>query len=1396
MNIEHGLNCFRITFFNIDSYITKPDLILDETYSSYRKRNINLATVVRVFGTTDDGISTCVHIHQHFPHLSIRRNDLIECYHPNASEKDDTAIIDLFIKDLENSLSQFVDSRSKDEIQIINVETFDSFSFYGYHEKPETFYRIYFTTYWMANQAKNSLESGVINSYKFVCYDFLEFLLQFYIDRSIYLNTLTFKQITFRKHRYPNVYEDIDRIRDRQFNTVSKILFYNDLNISTTCQFECDALAEDIMIVERNPLFPSNELFNPSMPGIISLWNRQFQRSSEEEFQSLLNVLQSRNSIQYSSHQFQLKRHHIFDINTNIPQLDGHVDSEDDSQSLLCQFNGKQIHLDRTKFHKGIVLASRLNPRSNNFTKSKSIDDILRNIPFTIERSDLIISNVMTKWKMFESIERKINTFNRTLDYLEKLPSRLKNFQPSNSLQYFIQFESTSNPLKLRFRNDCSTPLIVCSPQVQKRRNPFEKKPSIQNIHLDNFIEENNLKMMASSLCTTTINSSLMDDSNQFEMTKINESFRSNHIEWIQCSHLTIMSMELHARIRLNLTPDPNYDPIQMIMFTLHRELLDDSSSVKKPYMVVIIVNPNAKNMEYNLKLKNRLLIIDYVPTEVDLFLHFSRYVQQSDPDIILGYVVDTQSWGYLLQRAIVLGFQIGPMFSRVINTVQSKHNSAGGLNESPELVGRIVLNTWRLLRHELALRSYTFENVYHHLFHVKIPKLSNQLIGQLWQTGFMTGNNELSRHLILEYYLQRTLGSMRIMNHLNYIRRVFDLSCAFGMPFFDVIERGSQFRVESMLLPLCSQANYLPIRFSKHFIRRQRAPQYVPLIYEPDIRIHLEPVAVLDFQSLYPSVIIAHNYCYSTCLGRLQNIISGDDTFGCYKLQNQKQIFDRLSDDQIHISENGIVFVRRNVRQGILPKMLEEILNTRILIKRELKNVDRKLANPELSRSERKRLKALRNELDNSQLAMKLISNVTYGYTSANFTGRMPCIEIADSIVSKGRQTLEEVITFINRWGQTNGSKVKVIYGDTDSVFISFPGHSLATAFEITNFFLTEINRRQPYPICLKLEKIYQPCIIMAKKRYCGYAFDSATDQARFDSKGIETIRRDGCPLTGKIMEQCIRILFDSNGNVESLKPYIQHQFDRILCGRIGQLSDFIFARQFAGFNNYCNGDVIPACIIARKRIQIDPRDEPKFKERVGFVVIDDNDSNEKRRVADLVRQPFDLLADDTLRLNGDYYIKSAIIAPMIRVLDSIFRQSQKCLNNWYEECRIRNKQNRQNIIIGQQLMRQLQQNDQEFNILIDFWQNQQRSNLKNDYSEPLIRIMNSFQNVRFKLKRIEQECCDCLQFDWKLIFHSSKHPCKMDNCRTLYRYHQSKRDFNYLWFLQQALLIKSKMS
>ena len=81
--------------------------------------------------------------------------------------------------------------------------------------------------------------------------------------------------------------------------------------------------------------------------------------------------------------------------------------------------------------------------------------------------------------------------------------------------------------------------------------------------------------------------------------------------------------------------------------------------------------------------------------------------------------------------------------------------------------------------------------------------------------------------------------------------------------------------------------------------------------------------------------------------------------------------------------SPNGIAFVRKHIRKGILPIMLEEILSTRVMIKNTMKLIEKK--------------STLYKLLDARQLCLKLIANVTFGYTSASFSGRMPCVEVKD---------------------------------------------------------------------------------------------------------------------------------------------------------------------------------------------------------------------------------------------------------------------------------------------------------------------------------------------------------------------------------------------------------------
>lgn len=159
----------------------------------------------------------------------------------------------------------------------------------------------------------------------------------------------------------------------------------------------------------------------------------------------------------------------------------------------------------------------------------------------------------------------------------------------------------------------------------------------------------------------------------------------------------------------------------------------------------------------------------------------------------------------------------------------------------------------------------------------------------------------------------------------------------------------------------------------------------------------------------------------------------------------------------------------------------------------------------------------ALRRVFESRQLGLKLIANVTYGYTSANFSGRMPSVEVADSVVSKGRETLERAIRLIESRPEW---KARVVYGDTDSVFVLLAGRSRSEAFVIGREIADAVTQTNPSPIKLKFEKVYQPCILQTKKRYVGYKYETPSQlEPVYEAKGIETVRRDGCPAVVKVL-------------------------------------------------------------------------------------------------------------------------------------------------------------------------------------------------------------------------------------------------------------------------------------
>ena len=309
-------------------------------------------------------------------------------------------------------------------------------------------------------------------------------------------------------------------------------------------------------------------------------------------------------------------------------------------------------------------------------------------------------------------------------------------------------------------------------------------------------------------------------------------------------------------------------------------------------------------------------------------------------------------------------------------------------------------------MQNELNLLQYTMENVAWHLLHRRVPHYSWKTLTHWYKSG---KTRDLSK--LLRYYQTRTRLDIQVLEANELIPRTSEQARLLGVDFFAVFSRGSQFKVESIMFRIAKPENFIFVSPSKRQVGGQNALECLPLVMEPQSAFYNSPLLVLDFQSLYPSVMIAYNYCYSTFLGRIKNW-RGTDKMGFTEYTRQEGLL-LLLRDYINIAPNGMMYVKAEVRKSLLAKMLTEILETRVMVKSGMKKD--------------KDDKTLQQLLNNRQLALKLLANVTYGYTSASFSGRMPCSEIADSIVQTGRETLERAIAYIHseqRWG------AEVVYG------------------------------------------------------------------------------------------------------------------------------------------------------------------------------------------------------------------------------------------------------------------------------------------------------------------------------------------------------------------------------
>ncbi|KAF8308894.1 hypothetical protein DL93DRAFT_2100396 [Clavulina sp. PMI_390] len=717
-----------------------------------------------------------------------------------------------------------------------------------------------------------------------------------------------------------------------------------------------------------------------------------------------------------------------------------------------------------------------------------------------------------------------------------------------------------------------------------------------------------------------------------------------------QMQYMSVLSLEVFAACDEDRSPDPEKDPITALFFCYQSYALPpaDSAERRARYDSGIIALANGQTslgMEQTypgLASYTKSLVdetgedhqvgqgIAFVDDEFSLFQVLETVVLDFDPDVLTSFELSHGGWGYVSARHRHL-YGGDPSFGALISRLRDSSSRSTGWagwasGQDPSLLspGRHVLNLWEIYRKEYTYTSYTFENNVFQLLKKRIPRYSN-----LTMTRWIKSAAPVDIFRVLRYFEERAILVLELINESDLITKNSEFARVFGVDFMSVLTRGSQFKVEAFMFRLAKPESFMLLSPSREDVGRQNAAECIPMIMEPMSGYYKSPLLVLDFQSLYPSVMIAYNYCYSTCLGRIVPYPRVDGTYklGWTELDQTRGIFEQLR-DHIHVAPNGIVYAKPTVRKSLLAKMLEELLETRVMVKQAMKTWKEDKA-----------------------------SNVTYGYTGASFSGRMPCVEIADSIVEAGRQTLENVwmsnaIRFIS---ETPGWGGKVVYGDTDSIFVSLPGKTKDEAFRIGQEIAEKVTLMNPNPIKLKFEKVYFPCVLESKKRYVGFKYESPDDRVPvFDAKGIETVRRDGVRAQAKMLEVCLKILFRTQ-DLSQVKQYCIQEWSKILGGKV-TVQDFAFAKEVR-LGTYSEKGNPNAHAVVGALMEEEDKGSFMYGDRVPHVIARRGPQERLAETAHHVKEFLWKEGDGKrqLYLDEDYYIRQVIIPPLSRVFDHI---------------------------------------------------------------------------------------------------------------------------------------------
>lgn len=293
-------------------------------------------------------------------------------------------------------------------------------------------------------------------------------------------------------------------------------------------------------------------------------------------------------------------------------------------------------------------------------------------------------------------------------------------------------------------------------------------------------------------------------------------------------------------------------------------------------------------------------------------------------------------------------------------------------------------------------------------------------------------------------------------------------------------------------------------------------------------------------------------------------------------------------------------------------------------------------------------------------QLALKISANSVYGFTGAT-VGQLPCIPIASSVTSYGRDLLLQTKAFVETHYTTERgfpADAEVVYGDTDSVMVKFGVPTVSEAMPLAEKAAEEVTKIFPPPIKLEFEKVYCPYLLMNKKRYAGLLWTRADKYDKMDTKGLETVRRDNCLLVRRVVDTCLRkILIDRDipGAISYCKGIIsellQNKMDislLVITKALGKSAD---ESGYAAKQAH-----VELAMRMRKR---DPGSAPNVGDRVAYVIIQ---AAKGAPAYERSEDPVYVL-DNNIPIDTEYYLQNQLSNPLTRLFEPIIDHPESLL-------------------------------------------------------------------------------------------------------------------------------------